>query len=114
VFDEIISFLINASESGVYGEIGGLEAAFDSAVLMKVLPKFHGSRGRLEKALLAVLAWCIDPDHPDLSSLEREIQQREDTGLHEMVERGFRYPKTADRVRRLLERLYLTGFAAFG
>jgi hypothetical protein len=34
---------------GFFDDFGpdGLDAAFDAAVLMKVLPKFHGTRGKL-------------------------------------------------------------------
>ena len=48
VFDEIVAFLAAAESNKLYDDLDGFEAAFDAAVLMKVLPKFHGSRGRLE------------------------------------------------------------------
>jgi energy-coupling factor transporter ATP-binding protein EcfA2 len=74
VFDEIISFLAAAEGNELYADLGGAEAAFDAAVLMKVLPKFHGSRGKLEKALIGVLAWCVNPDQPAVESVEQTIQ----------------------------------------
>ena len=39
VFDEIVAFVISAKENKLYAD---RDAAFDAAVLMKVLPKFHG------------------------------------------------------------------------
>jgi len=45
VFDEIMMFIFNSQENKMYED---LDSAFDQAVLMKVLPKFHGSRGKLE------------------------------------------------------------------
>ena len=38
------------------------EQALDFAVLMKVLPKFHGPRQKLEKPLWLVLKWCFGID----------------------------------------------------
>ena len=51
VFDEIVAFQAAAESNKLYDDLGGAEAAFDAAVLMKVLPKFHGSRSRLERPL---------------------------------------------------------------
>ena len=45
--------------------------AFDQAVLMKVLPKFSGSRARLRTPLLSVLAWAINPVTPDTIEVEK-------------------------------------------
>ncbi|EJF06681.1 hypothetical protein ThvES_00012280 [Thiovulum sp. ES] len=47
VFDEIISFIYN-SENSLFPFLDGREA-FDFAIKMKVLPKFHGTRDKLEK-----------------------------------------------------------------
>jgi hypothetical protein len=67
VFDEIAVFTHLGATNGLFGK--GQEeaalAAFESAALMKVLPKFYGSRQRLEIPLLSLQAWAIDPDDPD-------------------------------------------------
>jgi 5-methylcytosine-specific restriction protein B len=47
VFDEIVSFIYN-SENSLLQFVDSREA-FDLAVKMKVLPKFHGTRDKLEK-----------------------------------------------------------------
>jgi len=81
---------------------------------MKVLPKFHGSRSRLEKPLCAVLAWCVNPGAPDIKAVEDALR---DAGPDETVQQAVAsslYPKTAKRVQRMLARLYTDGFAAFG
>ena len=120
VFDEIVAFLIAAQHNHLYDGLGGVTAALDAAVLMKVLPKFHGSRSKLEAPLKAVLAWCVDPDAPAWASVEkelREVEQSEDVakGLNQLPDRlAVKMRKTADRVRRMLWDLYTTGFAAFG
>lgn len=115
VFDEIVMFLIHAEESQVYeqvlesvsdsryDELDSFDLALDAAVLMKVLPKLHGTRGQLEKPLKQMLAWCVNPADPDDSILEREDPTA--LVLH------YRLPHTADRLRRMLQMLYATGFA---
>ena len=119
VFDEIVAFLAAAKSNKLYDDQGGTEAAFDAAVLIKVLPKFHGSRSRLEKPLCAVLAWCVNPGTPDTKAVEDALQ---DVGSDKTVQQAIesslflypKYPKTAERVQRMLARLYTDGFAAFG
>ncbi len=84
VFDEICAFIDWAEWNGLWGEPFAWEAAFDAAVLMKVLPKFHGSRGKLQAPLEAIRAWCAD-----------------------------HLPRTAARVDRMLQELAQVGFTAF-
>jgi energy-coupling factor transporter ATP-binding protein EcfA2 len=119
VFDEFVTFLVAAESNKLYDDQDGAEAAFDAAVLMKVLPKFHGSRSRLEKPLCAVLAWCFNPETPDVKAVEDALR---DVGPDKTVQQAIesslflysKYPKTAERVQRMLARLYMDGFAAFG
>jgi 5-methylcytosine-specific restriction protein B len=116
VQDEIISFLVAAEHNGTYEELSGHDTAFDAAVLMKILPKFHGSRGKLEEPLKNVLAWCIDPDSPNMDVIEQKIIEANDSGsvVQILSQVDYRYPKTADRIHRMLWSLYTTGFASFG
>jgi len=116
VFDEIVAFLAAAEENDLYADLGGMEAAFDAAVLMKILPKFHGSRGKLERPLQAVLAWCISPESPDLATIRQELEQIDSPAdLRAVWEKlTVRLPATARRVQRMIGALYTTGFAAFG
>jgi len=116
VFDEIVSFLAAAEKNSLYTNLGGMEAAFDAAVLMKVLPKFHGSRGKLERPLQAVLAWCVNPGSPDPASIRQELERIDSAADLEDVWRKltFRLPATARRAQRMMGSLYTTGFAAFG
>jgi hypothetical protein len=59
VLDEIALFIKYATNAPK--EVGELcvEQALDFAVLMKVLPKFHGPRQKLERPLWLVLGWCL-------------------------------------------------------
>jgi 5-methylcytosine-specific restriction enzyme B len=116
VFDEIVTFLAAAESNKLYDDLDGAEAAFDAAVLMKVLPKFHGSRGRLERPLCAVLAWCVNPGTPNVKAIEDALQEvgPDKTVKQAVLSFQFLYPRTAERVQRMLARLYTDGFAAFG
>lgn len=104
VFDEIMMFLKNSEDNGI-------ESAFDQAVLMKVLPKFHGSRGKLEKPLVAILVWC--------SKAKSEETEPVKTLLHfdhhiTINPDEWECPATAGRILRMLQSLNDTGFASFG
>ncbi len=126
VFDEIVTFLDNVDAAPWGDGFAGLNDAFDTAVLMKVLPKFHGSRGRLLAPLRAVLAWAQQPGEPDLNwagekteTAEACLNLRQE--LDEQIAGGgsdepaaFVYPRTARKVVRMLSRLHDTGFASFG
>lgn len=111
VFDEIVSFLVHAGRNKLFPE--GLDDAFDSAVLMKVLPKFHGSRSKLERALLTVLRWCVRPDE-DLSETDEAYATLEIALSNVPTEENVTLPATATRVRRMLRALSTSGFASFG
>ncbi len=116
VFDEIIAFLLNAEHNSLYDTLSGDDPAFDAAVLMKVLPKFHGSRGKLEQPLKQVLAWCLDPDAPSEETITDTFKDLETGGevAQTLANLNYRYPRTATRVQRMLWALYTSGFAAFG
>lgn len=115
VFDEIILFLDAADSNGLF-DSESPEEALDAAVRMKVLPKFHGSRGRLEAPLRAVLAWCVDPDSPAEEAVDDALDRVEESAEpgEKLAQLAYRFPKTAERVIRMLQRLYADGFAAFG
>jgi hypothetical protein len=62
VLDEIALFVQNAKNApDVVGRLNEDEA-LDYAVLMKVLPKFHGPRQKLEKPLRELLRWAQNRD----------------------------------------------------
>jgi hypothetical protein len=65
VLDEIALFVQNAKNApDVVGRLNEDEA-LDYAVLMKVLPKFHGPRQKLEKPLREVLKWAAKDNAPE-------------------------------------------------
>jgi len=59
VLDEIALFIKYAIHApDIVGKLPP-EKVLDFAVLMKVLPKFHGPRQKLERPLWLVLGWCL-------------------------------------------------------
>lgn len=66
VFDEIAVYVALARANGLFGDkmASAAKAAFDSAVLMKVLPKFYGSLARLRAT-----ARRVGPLRPSITSL---------------------------------------------
>lgn len=119
VFDEIVSFLAAAERNGMFAREGNGRDnldTLDAAALMKVLPKFHGSRARLEGPLRAVAAWCLDPDAPACNTINQAFQYREldANSDNELAALSYVLPRTAERVRRMLHALVTDGFAAAG
>jgi 5-methylcytosine-specific restriction endonuclease McrBC GTP-binding regulatory subunit McrB len=112
VFDEIVSFLIAAEANELYAD---RDASFDAAVLMKVLPKFHGPRGKLEEPLKRVLAWCLSPEAPDDETIDAVLKGEEDSdaAIRALKGQPYRYERTAAKARRMLWELYTSGFASF-
>ncbi|MDO8188958.1 DUF3578 domain-containing protein [Conexibacter sp. JD483] len=83
------------------GSSGG-DAAIDQITLLKILPRIHGARARVEPLLLSLLAFARDPDR-DVETLRAE--QREQT--------RWRLPLTADKVGRMLTAVRLNQFVSF-
>lgn len=115
VFDEIIAFLDAAESSQVFAEFDDQESSFDAAVLMKVLPKFHGSRGKLEEPLKRLLAWCLDPEAPQHEIIQDTVNESNaDQVRTALGDLPYQFKHTAERAVRMLWALHTSGFAAFG
>lgn len=117
VFDEIVTFLAAAEQNEMFAGPDPAGDPLDAAVLMKVLPKFHGSRGKLLDPLRDLLAWCVDPDAPAHDQVRSALDKVEGgNNLHAQLS-GLppcRLPYTGARIERMLRALYTDGFAAFG
>jgi len=128
VVDEMALFVRNATRTPEGVKSLSLDEALDLAVFMKVLPKFHGPRQRLEPPLLEVVRWCLKPEvpsqeRPDWKTLLASIRGTEASGtVSELAEvlgnwtgfrEKFRFPHTARKALRMLRQLMETGFAAF-
>lgn len=93
--------------------------AFDGAVFMKVLPKFTGSRARLQSPLHGVLAWAIAPakiSRDDVSAavdlFNAFYENKSNQPWPETTTPAF--PTVAARVRDMLVALERDGFVSFG
>ena len=122
IVDEIALFFINAKESWKVGiiefennnnENKVNNEIFDLALLMKVLPKFHGNREKLEEPLKAVLKLCLS------ESAGIDVQELRKENVIELLKNwekekeNFRFKHTARKVLRMLRQLYEIGFASF-
>jgi 5-methylcytosine-specific restriction endonuclease McrBC GTP-binding regulatory subunit McrB len=120
VFDEILAFVDLGMKNGLFNALGPggdpLFAPFDAAVQMKVLPKFHGSRAKLEDPLIRVLGWCLDPLNPDTTTIRQVVAQAMTAEAMEAMlqQLPYHFPHTAHRAIRLLWTAQVDGFAAFG
>jgi hypothetical protein len=125
VRDEMARFVGYALESPLSDGFGDdaeavFQGAFDASVLMKVLPKFHGSRAKLLEPLVSVLSFAFDPGRPD-SERERlrSVMAMTDQPLSSkallQLPNGARpmLPRTAAKVSRMLYEAVTTGFASF-
>ena len=115
VIDEIALFFKSAKESMDRGiiQFKDDDEIFDSALLMKILPKFHGNKRKLEKPLKDVLKICLNENsNMNIDELKYddiiEILQNWEIKCHK-----FRFKHTAKKVLKMLRQLYDVGFASF-
>jgi len=129
VVDEIALFYQNAIESQNKGIIRfeSNDQIIDYAVLMKVLPKIHGNRAKVETALYWILAWTLDPKdceerikefQDESGKIKSEYLRASEKGPEALINKiqasqQFKYPKTAEKVARMLFQLYSTGFTSY-
>lgn len=85
VFDEIVQFLANAETNAMFASV---EDAFDSAVFMKILPKFSGSEGRVGAPLRTLHDWSRAPFGEGNAPLTRTLD-RVGFMLRRLEEDGF-------------------------
>jgi len=80
-------------------------------MLMKILPKFHGNRRKLEKPLIEMLKICLK-DEKEIEEINYE--KIIDILTHwENEKNRFRFKHTGKKVLRMLRQLYDIGFASF-
>ncbi len=114
VVDEIAMFFRKAEESWEKGiiEFESEDDIFDLAILMKILPKFHGNRKKLEKPLKEVLKTCLGNSSVSIEDFnERNVIEWLENWDSKKDE--FRFKHTAKKVLRMLRQLYEIGFTSF-
>jgi hypothetical protein len=110
VFDEIVQYLANNEANNMESR----EAAFDQAVLMKVLPKFTGSRARLEDPLRAVLTWALDPTGIAEEETQGLLQHWSPGDDVDTILQAGSCKRVARKVADMLWTLERDGFVSFG
>jgi 5-methylcytosine-specific restriction endonuclease McrBC GTP-binding regulatory subunit McrB len=116
VFDEIMQFVHNAKQNGLFTT----DEAFDHAVLMKVLPKFNGSRAKLHNALVDLILWSrqsIEATDADRRELDAKLDGLAGARAFDTIvldSEDWRYRATGRRAALMMQDLYVDGFASFG
>ncbi len=136
VFDEIMMFLYNSQNS--FYNFNDLNEAFDLAIKMKVLPKFHGTRQKLEEPIIKFLKE-LELNLEDEKSKENEDNQSnpKEKDLIEEISKNLKgiptiegnflkvylgdkdlkvktpYLHTAHKLLEMLYKLQTQGFASF-
>ncbi len=106
VFDEIIMFLYNSKNSIM--NIDDTNEALDLAIKMKILPKFNGTRQKLEKSIIEFLE--------QLEINEEDFKNIREKGIPKLNEEPLSKTKFKYTAHKLLEMLYKLksqGFASF-
>lgn len=109
VAGEIMSYVRGATGAGM-----GAATALDLQIKQKILPKFHGSRSRLEDALLDLLAVVagVSSFREDEGGVELDWILERLAGDGEGL-RNVPYPESARKVGRMLRDLRRDGFVSF-
>ncbi len=104
VANEVSLYIKNALE---LLEPGNDMLALDLQILQKVLPKFHGSRQRLEKPLLQLLEFCFGDEVESDPEFNAVVVQYDDS-LEDAL-----FPRTASKIIRMLKTLGEQGVVSF-
>jgi 5-methylcytosine-specific restriction enzyme B len=81
--------------------------AFDIQILQKILPKFHGTQGKLEAPLKNLLSFCYGQSNPKENIPDEMIQKAVEFD-DEAV-----YPRSAKKIARMLKNLKNQGYTSF-
>lgn len=105
VVNEMSRFVWIAKEAS--GEHFDLDNAIDIQILQKVLPKFHGTQGRLEEPLADLLYFCFDESYGNEKVSEEMIQNT--LGF----DKNALYPRSARKIARMIKNLKIQGYTSF-
>ena len=76
------------------------DAAMDTAILQKLLPKLHGSRKKLVPVLAAMWKLCLK------AAITKEIEA-------DFNKDDFKYPESAEKIQRMYHAVVDNGFTSF-
>jgi 5-methylcytosine-specific restriction enzyme B len=101
VANEISRFIWLSKD--LIGENFNVNIAMDIQILQKILPKFHGTRGKLEKPLKDLLSFCRGGEASEGEMAHDEAQNQ----------KGSLYPRSARKLKRMLDNLKIQGYTSF-
>jgi hypothetical protein len=110
VADEMLVYMLNARD--LKDPDFGMNAAFDWAVLQKILPRFHGSRARLWQPLLHLLAFCTG-DPATAKKRAEAWGEMNVEGIRGQAETEARLPRSTAKLLRMVGDLETEGFTSF-
>lgn len=82
--------------------------SLDLQVMQKILPRFHGSRRRLEEPLVALGRFCYDPESFDSNNVNRHSLDPEDLNAQDA-----KLPASFTKIQRMLRILRANQFVSF-
>lgn len=89
------------------GDHFDIDEAFDIQILQKILPKFHGTQGKLEDPLKDLLSLCYGQTNLQ-ENVSDDMIQKADEFDEEAV-----YPRSAKKIARMLKNLKNQGYTSF-
>ncbi len=116
VANEVARYLLLVAQ---YVGEDALELAFDLQILQKVLPKMAGNRARLYQPLRELLQWCIDPATSTGGAISSgqvgasSASAALPSSVVAISVESARYPRSATKLKRMLETLETVGFVSF-
>jgi len=121
VYDEIMMFVYNANEFTRDEYKMNLNEALDLAIKMKILPKFHGTRQKLEKPITKFIEYCmyLDQKNSDQNKEKKYLKPQSIPILKDGEiflddnKYSFKFPHTAKKLIEMLYKLQTQGFASF-
>jgi energy-coupling factor transporter ATP-binding protein EcfA2 len=108
VCNEIACYLNNTEDL-----IGNnkLDQALDIQILQKVLPKFHGSKQKLQTPLVEIIQFALGDSELQEGNIDSYIKNQDDKWLG--ILKKAKYPRSAQKLNRMLRTLSDQGFVSF-
>jgi hypothetical protein len=107
VADEILTYLLNAHR--LDDERFDLEAAFDHAILQKILPRLNGPRERLQKPLARLRVFCAQ----EWEKVEEQLKEDRRSQRVEELRSDGQLQHSTEKLQRMRRDLETEGFTSF-
>ena len=105
VRDEIVFYLLNNHESGLLTE----EAAFDNAIMQKILPRIQGSSGSVKHMLCDLFKVCAG----DYEGFQTETDDVSSRMLKAAQSPDCKHPESAKKIAFMVRRYEEDGFTSY-